>query len=75
MAQRGGNLVERDVGTEPATCGRVAIVTELNTNPENGKTHARVAWLNSPGGGPGIKLKRWAPRVGGRYSPIDRRVL
>lgn len=36
---------------------QVSIVTELNTNPENGKTHARVAWVNSPGGGNGIKLK------------------
>lgn len=37
---------------------QVTIVTELNTNPENGKVHARVAWVNAPGGGNGLKLKK-----------------
>lgn len=35
----------------------VQIETELNENPENGKVHARVRWVNSVGGG-GVKLKK-----------------
>jgi len=36
----------------------VSIETELNENPENGKVHARVRWVNSLNGGAGIKLKK-----------------